>query len=738
MSTAHARLFAALLLTAGTVLPVAHGQDTATKAPENTTPPALLFQHGPLAPGQDPSLLIPDSLVQPVTGGGAYILQFRDGLPMTQARWDRLHALGAEVHSWIAPNGHVILVDEPGRQALLADAEVAAVTRLHPGLKLDPALLEFATSKVERPVRCNLLILRNTERPAAVAALRQAILNAGGNVIAAFDESALLTADLTPGQLQAVLFSEEVLWVDAWTPNSTDMDLERAIGGANFIQSTLGYTGQGVRAQIMDDGLQTNHVAWSPSRPATVHGPAPSLASHGTATFGIVFGDGTANTAGRGMAPAALGSFADYDLITNRALHTAQLLQAPIQAVLQSNSWGSAQTTSYTTVSADFDDMLFSNDILIFQSQSNTGNRNSRPQAWAKNALSVGGINTRNTLSRTDDAWVSASIGPASDNRIKPELAHSYDSVLTTTSSTSVNNAYTTSFGGTSAATPIVAGHGVLAVQMWHNNVFGNNPVGDTPFDSRPRATTLKALLINTANPWPFSGETANLARVRQGWGMPDLQAMYSLRDRMFIRDQADILTVGQSATFTLAVPADTPAFRATMVYPDPRGNPAGTIQRINDLSLQITAPDGTIYHGNNGLLAGNTSTPGGSPNTIDTVENVWLTSPAAGVWTVTVTAAQINQDGDRRDTPVNATFSLIVTGVVPPTACLADVVSVGGAPPADGLLTGDDFTAFINAFSSSDPLADIVAVGGVQPPDGLITGDDFIAYIGAFATGCP
>ncbi|MCE2654639.1 MAG: hypothetical protein LW650_14695 [Planctomycetaceae bacterium] len=74
----------------------------------------------------------------------------------------------------------------------------------------------------------------------------------------------------------------------------------------------------------------------------------------------------------------------------------------------------------------------------------------------------------------------------------------------------------------------------------------------------------------------------------------------------------------------------------------------------------------------------------------------------------------------------------------VPPSVCPADIVAVGGLPPADGLLTGDDFNAFINAFASGDLLADIVAIGGTPPGDGLITGDDFNAFIASFAAGCP
>jgi hypothetical protein len=75
------------------------------------------------------------------------------------------------------------------------------------------------------------------------------------------------------------------------------------------------------------------------------------------------------------------------------------------------------------------------------------------------------------------------------------------------------------------------------------------------------------------------------------------------------------------------------------MVFTDPKGTVGAQQARINDLTLKVTAPDGTVYYGNNGLNAGIWSTPGGAPNKIDTVEIVFLPAPAAGAWTVEVGA---------------------------------------------------------------------------------------------------
>ena len=61
--------------------------------------------------------------------------------------------------------------------------------------------------------------------------------------------------------------------------------------------------------------------------------------------------------------------------------------------------------------------------------------------------------------------------------------------------------------------------------------------------------------------------------------------------------------------------------------------------------------------------------------------------------------------------------------------------IAAGGVPLPDGTVDGDDFIAFINAFSASDTLADLASAAGFFP-DGTIDGDDFIAFINAFAAG--
>jgi hypothetical protein len=315
------------------------------------------------------------------------------------------------------------------------------------------------------------------------------------------------------------------------------------------------------------------------------------------------------------------------------------------------------------------DDILFRMNIVICQSQSNAGNQDSRPQAWAKNIVSVGGVKHMNTLTRADDNWTfGGSIGPAADGRIKPDLAHFYDNI--TCASSSSNTSYTTTFGGTSGATPITAGHFGLFFQTWSDGVYGNSVSdvvvsGNRVFDTRPWNSTARAMVINTATQWTFSGTTHDLTRTHQGWGAADLRALYDLRNKLFVVDETDVLTNLQTKTYKLYVPAGEPAFKATMIYTDPPGTTSSTLHRINDLTLKVTSPGGTVYYGNNGLLANMWSTSGGAPNTIDTVENVFVQNPQAGTWTVEVRGDQIVQDARLETSSViDADYALVVSGV--------------------------------------------------------------------------
>lgn len=654
---------------------------------------------------------------------GAYIVQLNDRA--TDESRDAITNAGGQIGRFLPHNAYIVRMDAAIADRVRALGHVRWVGPFHPAYKLDEPLLQAITigAGYSSPARYSIQMLgRGLSDQRAVA---EAITELGGEVHGFEPLGYRIEATLSLDQLAAVAHRSEVLFIDAKGAPETDMDVARLFSGGDQMHA-LGFTGHDVRGEVLDGGLRTSHADFQAKPPIihTVNGP---ITAHGTAVYGIVFGDGYVDARHKGMLPDGQGIFASYtelgflDEGPGRYEHTAELVDpdGPYRAVFQTNSWGDPRTTDYTTISAQMDDIAFFNDILITQSQSNSGDRDSRPQAWAKNVISVGGINHESTLTRGDDYHWAASTGPAADGRIKPDLSHFYDAIDTTSSAGPMEYA---PFNGTSAATPIVAGHFGILYQLWGIGVFMNDrDVLRDVFDNRPSATTARAMIINTATPWPIGDE---ISRDEQGWGAPDVSSLYDAGDTLFVLDQSwTLLRAGDRAEFLVGITPQGGPLRITMAYLDPAGNPASTIHRINDLDVRVTAPDGTIYHGNVGLHDGLFSQPSGRRNQVDTIENVFIKQAAPGIWTVEVLAQELNEDADLSTPGIDAHFSLVIQGGPVVSICEADF-------DKDGRLTIFDFVGYQAAFGDGDLRADF-------DRDGVLTMFDFILFQSRFVVGC-
>jgi hypothetical protein len=211
----------------------------------------------------------------------------------------------------------------------------------------------------------------------------------------------------------------------------------------------------------------------------------------------------------------------------------------------------------------------------------------------------------------------------------------------------------------------------VLAIDMFSDEVvpgfgpFGNQlrVPGGTSHQNRPSAPTLKALQTISGAQYAFTGASSDNRREHQGWGFPNLQTMWDMRNKTFIVDEADVLTQGQTRSWAISVAAGEPSLRAALNWREPAGNPAASSHLINNLSLRVTAPNGTVYWGNNGLNNGVWSVAGGSEDSVNSIEMVFVQNPAAGNWNVEVLATAIVEDNHVETVGIDADYGLVVTG---------------------------------------------------------------------------
>ncbi len=590
--------------------------------------------------------------------GRLFIVQFHGAL--TEAGRQSLRDAGAEVHTYLPERAYVVRATRDVAAAISGLPAVRWVEALHPAYRIDPALIAPTLDQgAEMPTRYNVLVVDYRQDAPGVERFIGAI---GGTVDLAAGGGPLVVATLSRGQLLQVLHHDGVLWVDRWVPEEPDMDNARLQTGAEMLHGlAVPVDGKGINAHSYDTGFQINHPelrARAPYRqtPIVVGGNSGSV-SHGTSVIGIIASEGR-RARERGLLPfaqplvTAFGTMARYQLARN-----LRDPLGPYKALTSTSSVSGGLTLSYNSVSSTTDRWIFDFDLLYTQSQSNQGSRFSRPEAWAKNTASVSGLQHFNNPDPLDDRFdQGSSRGPASDGRIGVTFCAYFSRINTITS----GSGYTATFGGTSGATPMINGLCGLLINMFTDGEFGYPGVTwQNRFGAEPHFTTTKALGMATTQPMPI----ARGARVEQGWGLINVGDAYNDRDKMLVLDEEDVLSQGQSRTYFVFSPGGR-NLRVAMTYADPPASAGATIHRINSLDLQVVAPDGTAYWGNNGLTASNDSAPGGVANDRDTEECVWLTTAQRGVYRVVVSAPAIRADGHVETAAVDADFALVVRGI--------------------------------------------------------------------------
>jgi hypothetical protein len=360
------------------------------------------------------------------------------------------------------------------------------------------------------------------------------------------------------------------------------------------------------------------------------------------------------------------------------------------------NSWGSITGVVDDGSSTRFDQFVWDHeDMVIVVSAGNDGPnplRISNPGIAKNDFSSAASANGRQPMVSIDSLAAFSSHGPTLDGRYGPDLA-TPGQIVVSAKGGSTDDEHTAQ--GTSMSAPILTGLSTLVRQYFYDGygpAGGKGFAGGAPSSARkhnPSAALVKASLVNGAErmrgwytgddggqrtldgQWPSAG---------QGFGRVNLDnSLYFTSDpsnnwyRDVWRGDAEAFPVGNGATrsYQLKVQAGEP-LDVTLAWTDaPDLLPAGSPALVNNLNLTVTGPGGT-YVGNNmnsrtspGVAAAETLPGLGLADAANNVERVRVAAPAAGTYTITVTAATV-QTGNQgfavaasgRIAPLNGTFT--------------------------------------------------------------------------------
>ncbi len=249
--------------------------------------------------------------------------------------------------------------------------------------------------------------------------------------------------------------------------------------------------------------------------------------------------------------------------------------------------------------------------------------------ANAKNVMTVGAVNPISTgWTKASDVVMSdfSGWGPTDDGRIKPDIVANGVSVYSPISTGT--SAYDT-YNGTSMATPSASGSALL-IQQHHNNVKGKYM----------RSAALKGLIIHTTD----EAGSSTGPDYTFGWGlMNTAKAIQTISDTIKSKMLDHNLTNGGKYTYTFYADGLTP-IRATICWTDlPANSPSPaynspTPMLVNDLDLRVTrVSDNTIFYPYKLDRLNPSSAATTGDNTVDNVEQVFLSTPAAGTYTITI-----------------------------------------------------------------------------------------------------
>ena len=453
---------------------------------------------------------------------------------------------------------------------------------------------------------------------------------------------------------------------------------------------------------------------------------------------GNAFRDSDGYHYGLGIAPfVKLGSsrifspsftFPNHTELTNTAYSKG--------AVISSNSWGSTVGTGrYDAVSQEYDALVRDARPATATDGGESGNQemvivwaagNRGPQAetlgdrgaTAKNTLVVGASENFYPAG-TDGCGIASSgandardiinfssRGPNVDNRYGPHIMGPGTHIQGAASQDPnyQGNSVCDKFfpagqrlyawsSGTSHSTPAVSGAAALLRQWFLNKG-----------EIAPSPAMTKAYLMNSTTYMTGISANDDLPSNNQGMGRLNLEQAFDDVPRILI-DQTEIFAgVGESHIIDGVIAKSDQPFRVTLAWTDAPGSTIGNAW-INDLDLRVTlnnSGEPVTYLGN--VFAKDISKSGGSKDSRNNVESVWLPAGTSGSFTVKVTASNIPGDGVPNNNDItDQDFALVIyNGEPTPLGVLPTIESFTATPST---ITEGELTTLTWQVTGTEPI---------------------------------
>lgn len=685
-------------------------------------------------------------------GEGLYIVQF---IGPIQDEWlKELNQTGAEVISYVPNNAYIVRANKNSAMGLIAlkdeQSFVQWVGDYEPAFRIAPSLAGVREVDNSQNVNVTVQILDGADAKQAIANLKASASRVIGESRALKYHN--VTVNLPLWQLAELASQDNVFAIEEAGVRTRFDEAQGQIVAGNLTGNSP--TGPGYLTwlaskgfnssqftsfvvEVADDATSiTGHPDLPTSRVAFQNNPTNQTGMQGGHGFlntniigGFNSGTGAANedangfNYGLGIAPwARMGSTAIFGN-TSASWTTWENTAYGQGARISSNSWGfqtqtggpvptyTSDAQSYDAVVRDAQSGVAGNQqmtIVFAAGNDGSGSNTVSAPATAKNVITVGASeNVRQTgtdgcgiansgADSANDIISFSSRGPVNsaggDGRIKPDIVapgthieagipqSNYDGSSVCDKFFPAGQTLYGWSSGTSHSTPGVAGGAALVYQDFLNKSL-----------SAPSPAMVKAVLMNSAAYMSGTGAGGNLPSNSQGMGRMDLGRLFDGSSRV-LTDQTQVLgATGQTYQVTGSIVDTAKPFRVTLAWTDAPGATTGG-PWVNNLDLEVTV-GGVTYKGN--VFSGANSASGGTADSKNNVESVFLPAGTSGNFTITVKATNIAGDGvpgnaDTTDQDfalvaynANGSVSTTPTIGVSPTS-LSFTAAVGGSNPAN------------------------------------------------------